>query len=712
MNSSVSHLQPMGGDTERRVEKRFVNALGQNQSIVNLREMRGLPFHPQLAHLGRIGIDFIPPMNALIGMHQTPITEASDVYRSTNVSPPDSDFRWDVLEDVMSRFDCNQLPLEWYARDAPDQGNCGSCWSFAGAGMFGDRWRVFTNTPVPTLSQTVILSCAKGNGRKCQGGDAQAVYSVCTRIGLPSEQCVPYDWCDTNCSSRAVPNCRGSTESYSSLCGGDGSVFIARDDGPQVSAIVGRYGSDYTAIMEEIWQNGPVMSGFVVYADFYGPTSRGGNNPVLWTDTGGIYMNGDGIYDYRWQGRPSSSTAMGNHMVAIVGWGRTRISGITGPSFNLPSGAKSNGQDIYFWVVRNSWGHDWNSNNPQASPRNPRPQSPGYFFTAWAGRYTIDGRSVDVNKEIGLDHTNSSRFGGCWFFSPKSDPSTANLPIDCQNPNPPPPDNNDNDNDNDDDDDDNDDHNNNDDDNCPNQNNTCPPCPKCPVNDSHSGGPWHNFVDGIRALFGMKTDNGDRGLCRWGSGQCVPAPSDAACDLISHGHGTYSHHEGTGGCNALPSNGDDTPTSPKLAPCLLGEGYCIMSTKKGCIEGLHGSWYQNQTTCDEARSIHTRESDDGNGNVPRVVIVDNTSVVDNTSSTPGWVWAVVAVCVVGAILLVGLAMVSVYYSGKRVVDPSTTHRVSSTPLSRPTTVAKTTLSYPKYSADIPSLSPYDYSYLQ
>ena len=538
--------------------KKYVNEKGQNFDSISLRKLRGLPYHAGLEYIGRIGIDWIPPLNALIRMVGIPVTQASEISKTTSLPAP-SQFTWDLLDDVKNRFQCNTLPLNSYVRGAPDQGSCGSCWAFAGAGMLGDRWRVWSHTDVPPLSQTAILSCAKPpNGTKCNGGNATADYDVCTRIGIPSEECVPYDWCGTfSCTSAGVPRCEGN---YAPKCG---DTYLARETTKQCPAVVGKFGAnDYSAIIEEIWQNGPIMTGYRVYADFYGPNDRGAN-PVLWQDTDGVYMNGPGIYDYRWGNEPSSDVFTGNHMVVIVGWGKTSISGWTGPQFKTPWGTTGS-SEIYYWVVRNSWGDYWNANNPQT--KTSRAQKPGYFYVAWGGVYNKGSKSYRVNEKIGLDHTYKG-FGGCWFFEPNTNMST---PEGCDGPPPPV-----------------------DDDVEPVPDDDIEPTPDdVPVPEPVS---TRNFWQTITSFF----QDSCTGRCVWGDGQCVDG-TPTSCQLISQGTGTFQPSQ-----YCKNYNGEKVPKSKtETHPCVFDNASCVHSTEEVC-DSLAGNYQETMENCREAYKSRT-----------------------------------------------------------------------------------------------------------
>jgi len=571
--------------TYRRIGKHYVNNVGQNFDIISLRHQRNLPYYKEIPHLGTIGIDWIPPMTALIRMTQIPIKHHSQVEKSTSLNPPGDSFRWDLIDHVKGRYQCSDLPLSSYVNSPEDQKTCGSCWAFSGAGFFGDRWKIWTQSPVPPLSSTVILSCAKNpNGNGCNGGNANADYKVCSSIGLPPQECIPYDWCgDLNCSNNGIPQCLDSTSKYESKCG-DGSVHLCKKTSSgSANAAVGKYNEDYSVIMEELWQNGPMMTGYVVYADFYGPTDQG-QNPTLWSKTNGIYMNANDVYGYKWDGAPSWNVKMGNHMVVMVGWGKTRISGFTGPSFTLSDGTKTSSSDIYYWVIRNSWGTSWNANNQQVRESG---QKGGYFYIAWAGDYQINGRKYEINKRIGLDHTNSQGFGGCWFFSPDTD---VILPEGCSIPGP-----------DEDQDQDQDTEECSIDEDCGSdgtmmcQNGICvlKDSPQPTPSPNGSSNFWNKLWNGIDKYF-----SGCEGSCTWGEGQCVKSTPDL-CDMISQGTGMF---EASKTCaQALPISYKKNSKNTSTSPCIFQNDMCVMSTEQICNDKIKGSWKSKYKDCKEAR---------------------------------------------------------------------------------------------------------------
>jgi hypothetical protein len=566
-----------------------LNHLGQSFSFVNLKAMRTKNMKNIRNLVGSIGIDWIPPMSADISIkpHQRILRSSREISKSTAVTPPDS-FRWDQLSDVAIRFNCgssNELPLSSYTRDPPDQGHCGSCWSFASAGMLGDRFRIWTQEEIEPLAPTVILACAtKPNGNQCEGGNTSGAYDVCTQIGLLTESDAPYDsWCNGNaCNSSKVPSCSSVTNDKSLT-----RYFAAETETHDSTVIVGTYNKDYAAIKEEIWQNGPVTTGYYVFADFYGPVDGApqGASASLWDATGGVYMNGPNIYDYKYNGKPSFNQKMGAHMVVIIGWGTKEIPNIISPDFG-----DGNTTSVHYWIVRNSWGMQWNANNKSG-------QGAGLFLSAWAGTYKINGHSIDVNQNIGLDHLASNRFGGCWIFSPKVDQWT---PVQCnQNPSPTPTP-------------------------TPTPVPPTPPNPPTPVPPSPDDKKkkkkkgwllqWQNLVDDLTECKNTNTSAPSecKGSCTWKNGQCLNA-TETLCSLVTEGAGQF--HAGQSCFNDNISwilHEDETENNKKknsnppikTSPCVFPDGSCIMTTRH-VAKKIGGRFLPQFDDCKDA-SLYTK----------------------------------------------------------------------------------------------------------
>merc|ERR1712014_205589 len=71
-----------------------------------------------------------------------------------------------------------------------DQGQCGSCWAFAGAETLTTNLCVM-GTKVPELSEQEIMDCALG-GTGCGGLSTPGAWSYFSKSGVRSEACGPF----------------------------------------------------------------------------------------------------------------------------------------------------------------------------------------------------------------------------------------------------------------------------------------------------------------------------------------------------------------------------------------------------------------------------------------------------------------------------------------------------------------------------------------
>jgi hypothetical protein len=409
----------------------------RNNNIINLQELRGLPA-PFIKTLGRIGLNWIPPLNADIRV-LAPVVRQLQLPRYTTAAAP-ANFSWSNGEDIANRFECSvqDLALAEYTVDPPDQGACGSCWAVSTAGVHTDRHRIFTQIAVPPLSSTYILACSKGRSLGCNGGYATEAANFSCGTGLVPEQCYPYDWCagSAQCRNSMIPDCQ------SSGCSSDGSGDDTKYKGISGST---RTLADPEDIRSEIWQSGPVVAQYFVMGDFPNPPPGKRN---LWEETDGIYFHDadQNIYGGtvsavacgETKGSPSggkidsSKCMMGGHAVAIIGYGSQAISSI------------NDGAPINYWLVRNSWGRAWNGD--------------GYFKIAWTGKYQYkpagggQATTLNANQDIGFDHIITElwgkrlggQFGGCVTWQITKDqinPCTGN-PAEPVSPPPDEPDDN------------------------------------------------------------------------------------------------------------------------------------------------------------------------------------------------------------------------------------------------------------------------------
>jgi cathepsin B len=197
-----------------------------------------------------------------------------------------------------------------------DQSACGSCYAFGAVEAMSDRISIKTGQNT-LLSSAAAAFCCDSCGGGCDGGFPSAVWQYWQDRGLPEEGCWPYPLasCDHHLNHSGNP-CP-SDEYPSPACAGK---CVAGWNGPAWTSDLKKASKVYnidggeSAIMQEIYTNGPVETAFTVYEDFVSYTG--------------------GVYKYTW------GQELGGHAVKIIGWGVT-----------------SNG--VKYWIVANSWNPDW-----------------------------------------------------------------------------------------------------------------------------------------------------------------------------------------------------------------------------------------------------------------------------------------------------------------------------------------------------------------
>lgn len=179
-----------------------------------------------------------------------------------------------------------------------DQGQCGSCWAFAGAETLTTNLCTM-GTKVPELSEQEIMDCAIG-GTGCGGLSTPASWYYFGQKGVRSEACVPFAQADGGQSLLPCPakgTCAAANVSDATVykCPTASSSFKTKDD-----------------IKAAIMQVGEVNGDMIIFGDFM-------------NYEGGIFRSG-GAYT-------------GQHAVTLIGWG-------------VANGTK-------YWTARNSWGTEW-----------------------------------------------------------------------------------------------------------------------------------------------------------------------------------------------------------------------------------------------------------------------------------------------------------------------------------------------------------------
>eukprot|EP00041_Stephanoeca_diplocostata_P009384 m.144599 g.144599 ORF g.144599 m.144599 type:complete len:378 (-) comp17716_c0_seq1:16-1149(-) len=189
-----------------------------------------------------------------------------------------------------------------------NQGNCGSCWTFASAETLESHWFLATGN-TEDLSEQFILDCTPnphqcGGTGGCAGGTAELAYTRLKQTGgIPSEWTYPYLSGTGNASK-----CHGlplSPEQPHS-----GSILAAA----KVTGYAATVTNSYESVMDALYTKGPL---------------------AISVDAGAWHDYETGVFD----GGNSTNPDL-DHLVQLVGWGKT-----------------AEGKE--YFIVRNSWTPMW-----------------------------------------------------------------------------------------------------------------------------------------------------------------------------------------------------------------------------------------------------------------------------------------------------------------------------------------------------------------
>ncbi len=242
-----------------------------------------------------------------------------------------------------------------------NQALCGSCWAFALASAMSDCFVVagkFLQLPegagdIPdsAISPTSILACFREGQAGCGGGNPAAAATEMQSKGVFGSSCYDYSWIldnkDFNGDAKghfnadqlqealdaALPNCGCVAP------GGDRKKFTLKDVNTLPADTETNPDSEealkntWDTVRKWIWDNGSVVGGFVVYANFMVKN---------FDETDGVYFE-----DYPYEGK--EKTVSGFHAVKILGWGVQK-------NCKRPDGSR---KDTQYWMVANSWGTSW-----------------------------------------------------------------------------------------------------------------------------------------------------------------------------------------------------------------------------------------------------------------------------------------------------------------------------------------------------------------
>jgi len=215
-----------------------------------------------------------------------------------------------------------------------DQGNCGSCWAVAVAGMVSDRLCIATKGKIKrNMSAEDLLSCCEDCGG-CHGGYNYRSWNYFEKHGLvtgglygDTKTCMPFSRipCEHHvkgprkpcpvaqkkpankppCPKKCVPQYKMPLK-LDKYYGGSGYDVEAKEE----------------TIMRELMTHGPVTVSASCYHD--------------------IYLYRKGIYHH------TTNHYAGDHAMRLVGWGEEMLKGHTKPT--------------KYWLIANSWNTDWGEN--------------------------------------------------------------------------------------------------------------------------------------------------------------------------------------------------------------------------------------------------------------------------------------------------------------------------------------------------------------
>jgi len=215
-----------------------------------------------------------------------------------------------------------------------DQADCGSCWAFGSVEAMTDRVCIQSKgKSTMHLSAEDVTSCCHLGDMGCNGGVPSTVYQYYESTGIvdggnfgDKSMCYSYQLppCAHHSVSSKYPNCSNpvATPKCAKQCIDDGKDWAGSKHFGSGGYSVCKQGSGVKcpdAMMQEIYQNGPITGMFFVYQSF-----------LLYKS--GVYKAGFFFKD----------PMLGGHAIKIMGWGT------------------ENGTP--YWLVANSWNSDWGDN--------------------------------------------------------------------------------------------------------------------------------------------------------------------------------------------------------------------------------------------------------------------------------------------------------------------------------------------------------------
>lgn len=343
-----------------------------------------------------------------------------NIYKTLNIPPSKADIR--VVGPLLNKsilntkflktgFTSENLkPIDWRNKVSlspiMNQQQCGDCWAMSTTSALADRFIIKKYIENLILEPAITAQCTPltlENG--CSGGSPYDAGLYFETNGIPSidkknrEKCPSWD----AVYDEKITNDMGSVELIScekllTECE-NATIYKAVPGSTQNLTVQNGTLTDTINSIKLALTDGPVVASFFVAADFNGPTLG-----YKWEATNGIYINGSYNNDLNkiasaeqknalqinsisdWSAIIVENSQPAGHAVSIVGWG----TGNAGSSYG----------QVDYWIVRNSWGSDWNEN--------------GFFRIAM----NTDG---STNAQLGFDNPTfyqNKQFGGCISFEP------------------------------------------------------------------------------------------------------------------------------------------------------------------------------------------------------------------------------------------------------------------------------------------------------
>jgi hypothetical protein len=354
----------------------------------------------------KIGVNFVPNMNtnlAMIAPRESHTKYVSMISKHGLTIP--KEFSWNNPEQVATlRYGADENDSDNYDFISPirNQGVCGSCWAVSSAEMTSDRIAITSKGKFrPHLSAVELIACinssnlqgigpgsgsCKNNG--CGGGLPACCGYYLIKYGINSNKCYPYSIISQNCSTST--SCGDPPKNVCNYLKGKCATGIEHNSIEPIDTYIwkAKHGSvksvfdlnDWKKTIEmiktEIFTNGPVVFSYSVKSTFL---SRRSPDWVS-SEDGLIYLRTNSS---------QSVPVVGAHAVSCVGWGVSKI---------IDQSSELYGEEIPYWIIKNSWGPDWGDK--------------GYF--KWA-MYQHNSKN-SINTDMGMDipiQNNNSPFGGC-----------------------------------------------------------------------------------------------------------------------------------------------------------------------------------------------------------------------------------------------------------------------------------------------------------